>query len=130
MQIATMSLVGNFHLLSYRALSSKRVRSRQFIALVERRGELVTMDIHANAFYPYGAQYCRRACGDWLRQEDVTWAKRFCRDETLGGAAPASACVFSGYRLSEHFAIPNQLSTYLLTLARLKRIVSLRRRNG
>ena len=112
MQIAAMSLVGEHDFTSYRTVHCQAKSPVKTVhrIVVERRGELVTMDIHANAFLHHMVRNIAGVlmaigCG----KEDVTWAKKVlaARDRALGGVtAPACGLYLVAIDYPEHFAIP------------------------
>lgn len=118
MQEAAACLIGEHDFTSYRAVhcqAKNPVRTIHSIT-VERRGELVILDIHANAFLHHMVRNIAGVlmaigCG----KEKVSWAQEvlMAKNRSLGGVtAPAQGLYLVAIDYPEHFAIP-QSSTGL-----------------
>lgn len=112
MQKAATALVGEHDFTSYRTVhcqAKSPVRTVHSLR-VERRGDLVVIDIHANAFLHHMVRNIAGVlmaigCG----KEEIGWAEKVLalKDRTLGGVtAPAQGLYLVDIDYPEQFAIP------------------------
>lgn len=116
MQAAADSLLGTHDFSAYRAVQCQaKSPVRELRALdVRRRGELVVIDVYANAFLHH---MVRNLAGVLLTigagERGVGWAREVLetRDRTQGGiTAPPDGLYLSGIEYPSHFGIPSATS--------------------
>ena len=120
MQVAARHLIGEHDFSSYRAVACQAhspVRTVQRLE-VQRKDDLIIIDIQANAFLHHMVRNIAGVLMDiGAGEQDVDWSREVLehRDRTLGGVtAPPGGLYFMEVEYPEEFALPRLSNTQLV----------------